>query len=57
MRGVTPYTTMISNLIKKIVGTKNERELKRIQPIVEATGSFEEEMKALTDDGLISRKG
>jgi preprotein translocase subunit SecA len=45
MRGVTPYTTMISNLIKKIVGTKNERELKRIQPIVEATGSFE-------DDGL-----
>ncbi len=43
---------MISNLIKKIVGTKNERELKRLQPIVEATGSFEEEMKALTDDGL-----
>ena len=43
---------MIGNLIKKIVGTKNERELKRIQPIVEATGVLEEEMKALTDDGL-----
>ena len=43
---------MIGNLIKKIVGTKNERELKRLQPIVEATGSLEEEMKALTDDGL-----
>ena len=43
---------MIGNLIKKIVGTKNERELKRLQPIVEATGSFEDEMKALTDDGL-----
>ena len=43
---------MIGNLIKKIVGTKNERELKRIQPIVEATGALEEEMKALTDDGL-----
>ncbi len=43
---------MILNLIKKIVGTKNERELKRIQPIVESTASFEEEMKGLTDDGL-----
>ena len=43
---------MIGNLIKKIVGTKNERELKRLQPIVEATGSLEDEMKALTDDGL-----
>ncbi|MBA4390678.1 MAG: preprotein translocase subunit SecA [Syntrophus sp. (in: bacteria)] len=43
---------MIVNLIKKIVGTKNERELKRIQPIVETTASFEEEMKGLTDDGL-----
>jgi preprotein translocase subunit SecA len=40
------------NLIKKIVGTKNEREIKRLQPIVEATGGLEDEMKALTDDGL-----
>jgi preprotein translocase subunit SecA len=46
---------MIGNLIKKIVGTKNERELKRLQPIVEATGSLEDEMKALTDDGLRAR--
>ncbi len=43
---------MIGNLIKKVVGTKNERELKRIQPIVETTGALEEEMKTLTDDGL-----
>jgi len=43
---------MIGNLIKKIVGTKNEREIKRIQPIVEAAGSFEETLKDLTDDGL-----
>ena len=40
------------NLIKKIVGTKNEREIKRLQPIVAATGNLEDEMKALTDDGL-----
>ena len=36
---------MIGNLIKKIVGTKNERELKRIQPLVEQANSFEEKMQ------------
>ena len=43
---------MISALLKKIVGTKNERELKRIQPLVEKTGTYEEELKGLTDDQL-----
>ncbi|MBA4416656.1 MAG: preprotein translocase subunit SecA [Syntrophus sp. (in: bacteria)] len=43
---------MISALIKKIVGTKNERELKRIQPLVEKTGTYEEELKGFTDDQL-----
>ncbi len=43
---------MIGNLIKKIVGTKNERELKRIQPLVESANGFEEKIKALSDDGL-----
>ena len=43
---------MIGNLLKKIVGTKNERELKRIQPVIESVNSLEEEMKGLTDDEL-----
>jgi preprotein translocase subunit SecA len=43
---------MISTLISKIVGTKNERELKRIQPIVEKVNSFEPEISRLPDDGL-----
>lgn len=43
---------MIGNLIKKIVGTKNERELKRIQPLVESANGFEEKIKALSDDEL-----
>ena len=29
---------MIGNLLKKIVGTKNEREIKRIQPLIEEAG-------------------
>lgn len=43
---------MIGNFIKKIVGTKNERELKRIQPIIEEANTFEEKLKALSDDNL-----
>ena len=43
---------MITNILKKIIGTKNERELKRIQPLVEKTNSFEEEYKALSDEQL-----
>ena len=43
---------MIGNLLKKIVGTKNERELKRIQPLIEQTNTFEERMKSLSDTEL-----
>ncbi|MCS7280745.1 MAG: preprotein translocase subunit SecA [Desulfobacterota bacterium] len=43
---------MIGKLIKKIIGTKNERELKRIQPIVEKVNSLEEKMRKHTDAEL-----
>lgn len=43
---------MIASLIKKIVGTKNEREMKRIRPIVERVSSLEERYRGLTDDEL-----
>jgi preprotein translocase subunit SecA len=43
---------MIGNILKKIIGTKNERELKRVQPIVEQTASFEEKLKNFSDDEL-----
>jgi preprotein translocase subunit SecA len=42
-------------LLTRIVGTKNERELKRLWPLVEAVGRFEPELKALTEDGLRAR--
>ncbi|HPP06464.1 MAG TPA: hypothetical protein PLW88_03780, partial [Syntrophorhabdaceae bacterium] len=45
---------MIGNLIKKIVGTKNERELKRIQPVVDKVNSLEDAMKRLSDYELAS---
>ncbi|HYA27770.1 MAG TPA: preprotein translocase subunit SecA, partial [Acidobacteriota bacterium] len=40
------------SFIKKIVGTKNEREIKRIRPYVEEISEFENEMKGLTDSEL-----
>jgi len=43
---------MIGNLIKKIVGSKNERELKRIQPMVNRINQFETAIQPLSDDQL-----
>jgi preprotein translocase SecA subunit len=39
-------------LIKKIVGTKNERELKRLRPIVEQLGALEPAVAALSNEEL-----
>src|SRR3989304_4806936 len=43
---------MFMKLMSKVVGTKNERELKRIQPMVVAINELEPAMKLLTDDDL-----
>jgi preprotein translocase subunit SecA len=43
---------MIGSLIKKIVGSKNERELKRIQPLVDKINQREPEISPLNDDQL-----
>ena len=43
---------MFAPLIKKLFGSKNERELKRMSKIVSAISSHEEAMVALSDDQL-----
>jgi len=48
---------MFQALIKKIVGTKNERELKRLRPRVEQINAFEAELRALSDDALQAKTG
>jgi preprotein translocase SecA subunit len=40
------------NWIKKVVGTKNEREIKRIRPLVERVNALEPAYQKLTDDEL-----
>ena len=43
---------MLVNFAKKIFGTKNEREIKRLKPLVEKTNQWEEAYKKLSDDEL-----
>lgn len=46
---------MITTLLSKIFGTKNERELKRMQPIVHRINQLEEGMLVLADEQLTAK--
>jgi preprotein translocase subunit SecA len=46
---------MIGSIIKKFVGSKNERELKRLQPLVEQINALEPRMLALDDAALAAQ--
>src|SRR5262247_1511482 len=46
---------MLGALVKKVIGTKNDRELKRLWPLVDEINSLEPELEALTDDELRAR--
>jgi preprotein translocase subunit SecA len=50
IKGETKF--MIGSLIKKIVGSKNERELKRIQPLVNQVNQMEPKVNPLSNDQL-----
>ena len=43
---------MVSNLLTKVFGSKNERELKKIQPAVEKINALEPRIQAMSDDEL-----
>src|SRR4051812_4419594 len=43
---------MIGNILAKVVGTKNDRELKRLWPKVASIGALEPQMQKLTDGEL-----
>ena len=48
---------MISTIFKKVVGSKNERVLRKLLPLVEKINSLESDMKSLPDDALQSKNG
>src|SRR6187397_2773299 len=43
---------MIGQLLAKVIGTQNERELKRLQPRVGEIGALEPQIRALSDEQL-----
>src|ERR1044072_3433713 len=43
---------MVSWILKKILGAKNQRELKRLAPIVRRINELDEQFKSLSDDAL-----
>ncbi len=42
-------------LLKKIIGSKNTREIKRMRPIVERINQIEQELQSVSDDDLRAR--
>jgi len=43
---------MIQTILAKVIGTQNERDLKKLRPIVDEVGALEAETRALTDEQL-----
>ena len=43
---------MLNTILTKLIGTKNERELKKIKPIIARIGDLESGVRSLSDDAL-----
>src|SRR6201987_2404371 len=43
---------MVSWILRKVLGSKNQREIRRLRPLVEKINGLEQEFQALTDDQL-----
>ena len=43
---------MLGTLLAKVIGTQNERELKRLRPLVDKVNTFEPALKQLSDEQL-----
>ena len=46
---------MVNWILKKIFGSKNQRELRRLAPVVRRINEFDEQFKSLSDDDLRSK--
>ncbi len=48
---------MVLSLLTKVFGSKNERELKKLQPVVDRINALEPAMQAMSDEELRSQTG
>ncbi|MFQ5718948.1 MAG: preprotein translocase subunit SecA [Acidobacteriota bacterium] len=46
---------MLNSLLSKVIGTKNERELKKLQPLVAAVNDLEPQIRQLSDPELAGK--
>ncbi|MDI7267043.1 MAG: preprotein translocase subunit SecA [Myxococcota bacterium] len=46
---------MLKRIVTKILGSRHDREMKRIRPVVERVGALEPAMRALSDADLLGR--
>jgi preprotein translocase subunit SecA len=46
---------IIDNVVARFIGTKHERDIKRIQPVVDEINALEPEMKTLADSDIAAR--
>jgi preprotein translocase subunit SecA len=46
---------MINSALKKVFGTRNDRELKRMRKVVRVINALEEDMQALDDEALAAK--
>ncbi len=49
---IAKFVHMIGFIVKKFVGSKNEREVRRLRPLVTRINAIEEELQKLSDDSL-----
>src|SRR5690242_16100662 len=48
---------MLGQILAKVIGTQNEREIKRLRPLVVEISALEPQVKALTDEQLRQKTG
>ena len=48
---------MITNSLKKIFGTRNDRELKRMGKVVKQVNALADDIQALSDEQLAAKTG
>ncbi|MDX1384538.1 MAG: preprotein translocase subunit SecA, partial [Thermoanaerobaculia bacterium] len=48
---------MLSRALTKVFGSKHERDIKKLQPLVEAVNALEAEIRGLDDDRLRAKTG
>ncbi len=46
---------MLKTIVSKVIGSRNDRYLKGLRPIVDAINAFEPQVEALTDQGITDR--